>query len=358
MFCPNCGTQNPETASTCSKCGFAMKSATPKFKGTMLMQNSPPVPGAPGAPRPGSSPNASPGAGGASPPPSGEPSFKAEARPIGAGPGAGATGAAPKGPSQLKGTIVGVAPPSAGGAPGGAGGAPAQGFGGPPDALGATMAVDNQSPFAPGNAPPGGGADFGAPPPQQHGAYGAPPAPAAGFGGAAPAPQGDAFGGAPQGGPPPQHGGYGAPAGGYGQQPGQPGQQPPYGGQPQQDFGAQMNQGFNQVGQAMGQAADQFGQAFNQGGGYGAQQPYGGPMMGPQGSHPMMGGPGAKSFMTTLLLALFAGWAGVHRFYTGHTMIGVIQLLTCGGMGFWSLLDIIFIVTGKYTDAQGRPLQK
>jgi TM2 domain-containing membrane protein YozV len=120
-----------------------------------------------------------------------------------------------------------------------------------------------------------------------------------------------------------------------------------------------MNQGFNQVGQAMGQAADQFGQAFNQQG-YGGQpqQQYpGGPMMGPQGGM-MMGGAGQKSFMTTLLLALFAGWAGVHRFYTGHTMIGVIQLLTCGGMGFWSLLDIIFIVTGKYTDAQGRPLQK
>src|SRR5262249_8912443 len=38
VFCPNCGTQNSETASTCTKCGFNLKgAAAPKFKGTMLM---------------------------------------------------------------------------------------------------------------------------------------------------------------------------------------------------------------------------------------------------------------------------------------------------------------------------------
>ncbi|MCW5836312.1 MAG: TM2 domain-containing protein, partial [Labilithrix sp.] len=69
------------------------------------------------------------------------------------------------------------------------------------------------------------------------------------------------------------------------------------------------------------------------------------------------GGP-QKSWMTTLLLALFVGYFGVHRFYTGHTLFGVLQLVTCGGGGLWTLIDIIFIVTGKYTDAQGRPLAK
>ena len=40
MFCPNCGTQNPETSQTCSKCSFNLKgAAAPKFKGTMLMMN-------------------------------------------------------------------------------------------------------------------------------------------------------------------------------------------------------------------------------------------------------------------------------------------------------------------------------
>ena len=37
MFCPNCGTQNQETASTCTKCGFNLKgAAAPKFKGTTI----------------------------------------------------------------------------------------------------------------------------------------------------------------------------------------------------------------------------------------------------------------------------------------------------------------------------------
>ena len=85
----------------------------------------------------------------------------------------------------------------------------------------------------------------------------------------------------------------------------------------------------------------------------------GAPMMGPApGPGPMTADGSQKSWMTTLLLALFAGYLGVHRFYTGHTLFGVIQLLTCGGFGIWSLIDIIFIVTNKYTDAQGRPLAK
>ena len=35
-----------------------------------------------------------------------------------------------------------------------------------------------------------------------------------------------------------------------------------------------------------------------------------------------------------------------------------VHLVTCGGFGIWQLIDIIFILTGKYTDAQGRPLLK
>ncbi len=381
MFCPNCGTQNTETAQTCAKCNFQLKSgapaAAPKFKGTMLMMNQPgQIPGAP--PRPGSSPQVPPAGQAAEAPPSGG-GFTAEAPPIGAGaPPAGAAARPGGAPSRLKGTMVGVAPPAFGGA--GAGPAPApaaaapsgapeqQTFGSAADAnpLAGTMALDGPPNFAniPG-APAmgamggGGGAPaFGAPPPDA-GAFNPPP-----YG----APPGDPSGmyGAPPGGAPPG-GAYGAPppgggAGAYGAPPpgGMGGGAPGMGGAPQ-DFGAQMNQGFQQAGQAFGQAADQFGNAVNQG--MGQMQPYGAgaPMQQPgmpgMNMVPGAGGP-PKQFMITLLLALFAGSFGAHRFYSGHILFGVIQLFTLGGCGVWQLIDIIMIVTGKYTDAQGRPLQK
>ena len=67
---------------------------------------------------------------------------------------------------------------------------------------------------------------------------------------------------------------------------------------------------------------------------------------------------GNKSFVTTLILAIFFGYFGVHRFYTGHTGIGIIQLLTAGGCGVWYIIDIIMIVAGSYTDAQGNALAR
>ena len=65
-----------------------------------------------------------------------------------------------------------------------------------------------------------------------------------------------------------------------------------------------------------------------------------------------------KEFQTTLLLAIFVGAFGVHRFYTGHTGIGIAQLLTFGGCGIWTLYDIVMIATGSFKDANGNALVK
>ncbi len=60
-----------------------------------------------------------------------------------------------------------------------------------------------------------------------------------------------------------------------------------------------------------------------------------------------------NKWLTCLLLCWFVGIFGVHRFYTGHTGIGLIQLFTLGGCGIWTLIDFIIIVTGNYKDSNG-----
>tara|TARA_B110000240_G_scaffold191825_1_gene234995 strand:+ start:1310 stop:1609 length:300 start_codon:yes stop_codon:yes gene_type:complete len=57
--------------------------------------------------------------------------------------------------------------------------------------------------------------------------------------------------------------------------------------------------------------------------------------------------------LITLVLCLAFGYLGVHRFYSGHTGIGIVQLLTLGGCGIWILIDLIMIITGKFKDSEG-----
>jgi TM2 domain-containing membrane protein YozV len=65
-----------------------------------------------------------------------------------------------------------------------------------------------------------------------------------------------------------------------------------------------------------------------------------------------------KDWLLTLLLCIFLGGMGVHRFYTGHVLIGLVQLFTLGGLGIWTLIDLIRIIRGSYRDRKGNPLLK
>ena len=60
-----------------------------------------------------------------------------------------------------------------------------------------------------------------------------------------------------------------------------------------------------------------------------------------------------KEGLVVLLLCFFLGYLGVHRFYTGHTTIGIVQLLTLGGCGIWTLIDFILIILGQFKDSDG-----
>jgi TM2 domain-containing membrane protein YozV len=64
-----------------------------------------------------------------------------------------------------------------------------------------------------------------------------------------------------------------------------------------------------------------------------------------------------KSKLVAGLLQFFLGGFGVGRFYLGYTTIGVLQLFTLGGCGFWALIDAVMIITGSVPDAEGRTLR-
>jgi len=66
----------------------------------------------------------------------------------------------------------------------------------------------------------------------------------------------------------------------------------------------------------------------------------------------------AKGFTTTLLLCIFLGGIGAHRFHTGYVGVAVAQLLTAGGCGLWVLVDLISILLGAYKDADGQKLAR
>jgi TM2 domain-containing membrane protein YozV len=64
-----------------------------------------------------------------------------------------------------------------------------------------------------------------------------------------------------------------------------------------------------------------------------------------------------KGFVPTLLLCLFLGCLGVHRFYVGKIGTGIVMLITLGVFGIWALIDLIMIIVGAFKDKNGLPIK-
>ena len=57
-----------------------------------------------------------------------------------------------------------------------------------------------------------------------------------------------------------------------------------------------------------------------------------------------------------VLLCVLVGFVGAHRFYDGKRGTAILQLCTLGGLGLWTLVDLILLVTGSFKDAEGRKI--
>ena len=64
-----------------------------------------------------------------------------------------------------------------------------------------------------------------------------------------------------------------------------------------------------------------------------------------------------KSWTVLMVLCYFFGYWGLHRFYSGKKKSGLVYLLTMGCFGLGYFVDIIIILSRKFTDQQGKQIK-
>ena len=64
-----------------------------------------------------------------------------------------------------------------------------------------------------------------------------------------------------------------------------------------------------------------------------------------------------KSGMVALLLCLFVGTLGIHRFFVGKTGTGILYLFTLGLFGIGTFIDLVMIILGSFKDKEGKELK-
>lgn len=50
-----------------------------------------------------------------------------------------------------------------------------------------------------------------------------------------------------------------------------------------------------------------------------------------------------KNWIAALLLSILVGSLGIDRFYMGYVGLGILKLITLGGLGIWWLIDLILV---------------
>ncbi len=64
-----------------------------------------------------------------------------------------------------------------------------------------------------------------------------------------------------------------------------------------------------------------------------------------------------KDYLVVLLLVIFLGWLGVHRFYVGKNGTGIMFLLTGGFFGIGWFVDFLTVLFGYFRDIDGEVIK-
>jgi len=64
-------------------------------------------------------------------------------------------------------------------------------------------------------------------------------------------------------------------------------------------------------------------------------------------------GSSKANWWTTFILSLLFGWLGVDRFYLNSLSLGLLKLITGGGLGLWWFADLILLCANRMRDDNG-----
>lgn len=76
------------------------------------------------------------------------------------------------------------------------------------------------------------------------------------------------------------------------------------------------------------------------------------------GARQSLPGESDRLLLPAFLLCVFFGYLGAHRYYAGKIGTGILMLVTAGGLGIWVLIDLILLLSGSFTDIDGKKLKR